>query len=59
MRQISKRLVILALAASVSFAQPVAKKAMFWKVTSPTSVTWLLGSVHLGSKDMYTLPKEI
>jgi len=35
------------------------KKAIFWKVSSPTSVTYLLGSIHLGSKDMYPLPKEI
>jgi len=35
------------------------RKAMFWKVTSDTSVTYLLGSIHLGSKDMYPLPKEI
>lgn len=39
--------------------QTATRKAMFWKVTSPTSVTWLLGSVHLGSKDMYPLAKEI
>src|SRR5215470_10257879 len=36
-----------------------AKKALFWKVSSPSSVTYLLGSIHLGSKDMYPLPKEI
>jgi uncharacterized protein YbaP (TraB family) len=35
------------------------KKAIFWKATSPTSTVWLLGSIHLGSKDMYPLPKEI
>jgi uncharacterized protein len=38
---------------------PAARKAMFWKVTSASSVTYLLGSIHLGSKDMYPLPKEI
>ena len=59
MQQISKRLLILVAACSLSFAQPAPKKAMFWKVTSPTSVTWLLGSVHLGSEDMYPLAGEI
>src|SRR5262245_52409608 len=38
---------------------PAPKKALFWKVTSPTSTAYLLGSIHLGSKDMYPLPKEI
>jgi uncharacterized protein YbaP (TraB family) len=62
MQPISKPLVTTLLAAALSFAQgpqPATKKAMFWKVSSPTSVTWLLGSVHLGSKDMYPLAKEI
>ena len=61
MQPISKPLLSLLVAAGLSFAQapPAPKKAMFWKVTSPTSVTWLLGSVHLGSKDMYPLAKEI
>ena len=36
-----------------------AKKAMFWKVTSKDNVAYLLGSIHLGSKSMYPLPKEI
>ena len=69
MRQISKRLVILVLTTLVCVAfaaaqsspqpTPAGKKAIFWKVTSPTSVTYLLGSIHLGSKDMYPLAKEI
>ena len=36
-----------------------AKKAMFWKVSSGDKVAWLLGSIHVGSKSMYPLPKEI
>ena len=35
------------------------KSALFWKATSEKNVTYLLGSIHLGSKDMYPLPKEI
>lgn len=52
-------------AAAQTAAAPAAatKKAMFWKVTSgtpaETNVVYLLGSIHLGSKDMYPLPKEI
>jgi len=36
-----------------------ARKAMFWKVSSSDKVAWLLGSIHLGSKSMYPLPREI
>ena len=36
-----------------------AKKAMFWRVSSGEKVAWLLGSIHLGSKGMYPLPKEM
>ena len=36
-----------------------ARKALFWKASSPTNVIYLLGSIHLGSKDLYPLPKEI
>src|SRR5260370_19006566 len=70
MRQFSKRpgILFLALLCSSSFAAaqtpsavaaPATKKAIFWKVSSPTSTTYLLGSIHLGTKDMYPLPAEI
>jgi len=36
-----------------------ARKAMFWKVSSTNNVAWLLGSIHVGSKSMYPLPKEM
>ena len=45
-------------AAAPPAAAPV-KKAMFWKVSSADNVAYLLGSIHLGSKDMYPLAKEI
>jgi uncharacterized protein YbaP (TraB family) len=35
------------------------KRALFWKVSSRENTAYLLGSVHLGSKDMYPLPKEV
>jgi len=35
------------------------KTALFWKVSSGKNVTYLLGSIHFGSKDFYPLPKEI
>ena len=35
------------------------RKALFWKVTSGENSAYLLGSVHLGSKEMYPLPKEL
>ena len=36
-----------------------AKKALFWKATSGNNSLYLLGSIHVGSKDLYPLPKEI
>jgi uncharacterized protein YbaP (TraB family) len=34
------------------------KKGLFWKATSGANTIYLLGSIHLGSKDMYPLPRE-
>jgi uncharacterized protein len=48
-----------ALPSAIAQKAPAAKKAMFWKVSSDTNVVWLLGSIHLGSKDMYPLASEI
>jgi hypothetical protein len=45
--------------AAAAPAPAPAKKAMFWKVSSGEKVAWLLGSIHLGSKGMYPLPKEM
>jgi uncharacterized protein len=36
-----------------------AKTALFWKASSGTNVIYLLGSIHVGSKDMYPLPREV
>jgi uncharacterized protein YbaP (TraB family) len=70
MRQISRRsgVLFLTLLSTLPFAAaqapatataPATKKAIFWKVSSPTNTVYLLGSIHLGSKDMYPLPPEI
>ncbi len=40
-------------------APAAAKKALFWKVSSGENVGYLLGSIHLGSKNMYPLAKEV
>ena len=50
---------LVAQGAAAAPAPAPAKKAMFWKVSSADNVAWLLGSIHLGSKSMYPLPKEI
>jgi uncharacterized protein YbaP (TraB family) len=50
---------LVAQGAAVTSAPTPAKKAMFWKVSSGDKVAWLLGSIHVGSKSMYPLPKEI
>jgi uncharacterized protein len=40
-------------------APAAAKKALLWKATSGNNSLYLLGSIHVGSKDMYPLAKEI
>jgi len=35
------------------------KKCLMWKAVSGPNVVYLLGSIHLGGKDMYPLPKVI
>ena len=35
------------------------KKGLFWKATSGGNTIYMLGSIHIGSKDMYPLPQEI
>ena len=41
---------------SASAAQHKPVRGLFWKVSSPTNTIYLLGSVHLGTKEMYPLP---
>ena len=41
-------------------AKPGAKtQRLFWKITSPTTEIYFLGSIHVASPDMYPLPPEI
>lgn len=35
------------------------EKRLFWQVTGDKGTIWLLGSIHIGSEDMYPLPPEI
>lgn len=37
---------------------PATKKGLFWKATSGGNTVYLVGSIHVGSNDMYPLPKE-
>jgi uncharacterized protein YbaP (TraB family) len=55
---------LLILTGSLSYARPpvaqqTPKKILMWKAVSGSNVVYLLGSIHLGSKDMYPLPKVI
>src|SRR3954468_22859172 len=40
-------------------ASPTTTKRLFWKITSPTTVVYFLGSIHVATPDMYPLPAEI
>jgi uncharacterized protein YbaP (TraB family) len=53
---------LLALVTCVSQAQTGAKagnsrRFLLWKVTSPTTKVYLLGSIHMGTPDFYPLPQ--
>jgi uncharacterized protein len=55
---------VLALAAALpaqlsSQQQAPAHRVLMWKVTSPTSTMYLLGSIHVGDKSYYPLPQEV
>lgn len=35
------------------------RRLVMWKASSPTTTVYLLGSVHLGDKDLYPLPEVV
>lgn len=35
------------------------RRFLMWKATSPTTTVYLVGSIHVGDKRMYPLPKEV
>jgi uncharacterized protein len=51
---------VAALPAQLLSQQPApAHRVLMWKVTSPTSTMYLLGSIHVGDKSFYPLPQEV
>jgi uncharacterized protein len=53
-------LCVAALSAQTPPAAPGAPtQRLFWKITSPTTEVYFLGSIHVAAKDMYPLPPEI
>lgn len=50
---------LLSCLAALPRLQAQEHKGLFWKATSGSNTVYLLGSIHLGSKDMYPLPKEL
>jgi uncharacterized protein len=51
---------VAALPAQLLAQQPApAHRVLMWKVTSPTSTMYLLGSIHVGDKSFYPLPQEV
>ena len=47
------------LRAQAPASQPGKVQRFFWKITSPTTEVYFLGSVHVATDDMYPLPAEI
>ena len=39
--------------------QSARRRILLWKISSPTNVMFLLGSIHVGKRSMYPLPHEI
>src|ERR1041385_448085 len=56
---------LLLLAFSAAYAQtaaqpqPKPRRFLMWKAVSPTTTMYLVGSIHVGDKDMYPLPREV
>lgn len=50
---------LLLLAGQAARTATPSRQAFFRKVSSPSNAIYLLGSIHVGSKDMYPMPKEI
>ena len=40
-------------------AEVKARRVVMWKASSPTATVYLLGSIHLGEKDIYPLPDVV
>jgi uncharacterized protein YbaP (TraB family) len=40
-------------------SQPRARRFLMWKAASPTATVYLVGSIHVGDKGMYPLPREV
>src|SRR5262249_11543718 len=45
--------------AAAPAAAPKPRHILMWKASSPTNTVYLLGSIHVGKKDMYPLPQAI
>jgi uncharacterized protein YbaP (TraB family) len=39
--------------------QPKPRRFLMWKAVSPTTTLYLVGSIHVGDKGMYPLPREV
>lgn len=39
--------------------EPKARHLLMWKVSSPTTTVYLVGSIHLGDRDLYPLPDAV
>ena len=52
-------IVIVSLAIFGREALSQSQKSFFWKIRSKTSTVYVLGSIHLGKKEVYPLPQKI
>lgn len=50
---------LLVCTGSIRAADDTGDKTFLWKVTSDTNTVYLLGSIHVATKDLYPLPQSI
>ena len=55
----SSRFAVLALALTLAHATPAAARDFLWKVTGKSGTVYLVGSVHMLTKDFYPLSKTL
>ena len=50
---------VLLVCSQLTTVHSAVAKSLAWKVSSPTAIVYLLGSIHVGVPSMYPLPKRV